>query len=255
MTSDKLDVIFEDNHLLVVNKPAEIATMGNEGGSDSGPTLHSIAVDYIREKYKKPGRVFLGIVSRLDTVTTGVIVLPRTSKSASRLTPQFQPVAKSGEDAAVKVYVVAVSGHLDQTSGVFTDFIAKDDRARRMRIVNKTHPEASEAKLAYQVIGEHEDGSLVAVRLLTGRKHQIRVQLADRGFAILGDRKYGSIQSFPQGIALHSWKLQLMHPTLKQTMEFTARVPKSWSSLAPQLINDPLWVKVRTAFSIGSVFN
>ncbi|MDA8746250.1 RluA family pseudouridine synthase [Rubripirellula amarantea] len=249
MTNPNLDVIFEDNHLLVVNKPTGIATMG----ADDGPTLHSIAVEYVRKKYNKPGRVFLGIVSRLDTVTSGVLVLPRTSKSASRLTPQFQPTAKGSGKSAVKVYLAVVSGYLDQPSGTFTDFVAKDDRAKRMRIVGPGHPEASEAKLAYQVIAEHENGSIVAVRLLTGRKHQIRVQFADRGYPILGDQKYGSAVAFPSGIALHSWKLQIEHPTLKIPMEFGSKVPSSWNMFADFVKDPEVWDTVKRRFSIESV--
>lgn len=221
-TPRSLTVLFEDNHLLVIDKPAGIATMGAE----SGPTLHSMAADYIGRKYNKPGKVFIGIVSRLDTVTSGVIVMARTSKAASRLTPQFAAKEAGG---AGKLYLAVVQGHLDQPAGTLQDLVYKDDQACRMRVSSNRRHDAKQAKLAYQTVGETEDATLVAVRLISGRKHQIRVQFADRGHPILGDRKYGSASEFPQGIALHSFQLSITHPTAKTHMNFVAQPPKSWN--------------------------
>ncbi len=123
-----LDVLYTDNHLLVVNKPAGIATMGAE----SGPTVHSIAADYLKKVFHKPGRVFVGVVSRLDAMTSGVLVLARTSKSASRLSAQF--ANKSGHDVC-KIYLAAVEGRLETEQGHWTDHVRKDDAAMRMRVV------------------------------------------------------------------------------------------------------------------------
>ena len=241
-----LNVLYEDNHLLVVNKPAELATMGAE----SGPTLHSIAAQYIRHKYNKPGKAFIGIVSRLDSVTTGVIVMARTSKGASRLAPQFSAPPFSGGKSgmgsgggATKIYLAAIPGRLPADSGELTDLLYKDDRARRMRVTDtakKDGPQdgpqdgredAVKATLRYLTLVQTQQASLLAIQLLTGRKHQIRVQLADRGLPILGDRKYGSPDQFSPGIALHSWELGITHPTLKKRMTFSADLPRSWKHL------------------------
>ncbi|MGB7344415.1 MAG: RNA pseudouridine synthase [Pirellulaceae bacterium] len=228
-----LRVLHEDNHLLVVDKPAGIATMG----SLSGESMHSLAADYVRRKYNKPGKVFIGIVSRLDTMTSGVLVLARTSKAASRLVPQFGgETSKQKVDRAGKVYLALLEGDLADTPEPVTlsDFVRKDDQARRMRVVNKSLPSAQEALLQYIVLGRSlgrsADVTLVAVRLLTGRKHQIRVQFSDRGHCVLGDRKYGSQRNFGNGIGLHSLILQIDHPTLKQRMEFTSSPPNDWNS-------------------------
>lgn len=220
----KLDVLFEDNHLLVVNKPAPLATMGAE----SGATAHSLAAAYIKHKYNKPGKAFVGIVSRLDSMTTGVLVMARTSKAASRLSAQFADRSESGVS---KIYLAAVKGSLEKPTGELVDFVRKDDEARRMRVVEPNADRAQEARLRYVVLGANEDTTLVAVQLLTGRKHQIRVQFADHGHAILGDRKYNSQESFPCGVALHSWRLQIVHPTLREKMWFDATLPKSWKGL------------------------
>lgn len=219
---DPLEVIYEDNHLLVINKPAGIATMGAE----SGPTVHSMAADYIKKAYDKPGRVFVGVVSRLDSMTTGVLVLARTSKAASRLSAQF--AGKSESDLS-KIYLAAVDGQIDPPDGRLEDHVLKDDAARRMRLVDPSAKGSQQAALRYTTVGASEDISILAVQLLTGRKHQIRVQLADRGHAVVGDRKYGSKRPFPAGIALHSWLLQIQHPTKRNPLWFEARPPRSWN--------------------------
>ncbi|NND98884.1 MAG: RluA family pseudouridine synthase, partial [Pirellulaceae bacterium] len=188
----QLDILYEDNHLLVVNKPAGIATMGAAAGE---PTIHQLACDYLRIKYQKPGNVFVGVVSRLDTMTSGVIVLARTSKAASRLVPQFggpQQGKKSAiTDQADKIYLAAVEGDLDQQAGTLVDDVVKDDAARRMRVVDQSAAGAKRAELAFANIACTGDVTLVGVKLKTGRKHQIRLQFAERGHAVIGDRKYG----------------------------------------------------------------
>ena len=240
-----LEVLYEDNHLLVVNKPAGIATMGAE----QGPTMHSLAAHYLKTTYRKPGNAFVGVVSRLDAMTSGVLVLAKTSKAASRLSAQF---AERSSDRSEKVYLALVEGSLiypdanrpgtnstDETlpGQEWIDFVRKDDAAHRMRVVNPSSPGAKEARLRYHQIGSTENWSLVAVRLISGRKHQIRLQFAHRGHAVLGDRKYGSRLPFPQGIALHSWRLRIVHPTRRVAMWFRADPPSSWKPLLAQLPN------------------
>ncbi|MDG2219959.1 MAG: RluA family pseudouridine synthase [Rubripirellula sp.] len=217
-----LDILYEDNHLLVVNKPTGIATMGAEPGS---VTIHELAADYLKRKYNKPGNVYVGIVSRLDLMTSGVLVLARTSKAAARLSDQF---AGRGSFTSRKLYLAAVQGHPQPTDGEWNDLIYKDDAAHRMRVSPIQNAETRQAKLRYLTVNDTQSGSLLAIELLTGRKHQIRVQAAERGYAILGDRKYGSRAAFPTGIALHSWQLLLQHPTKRNPMSFEASPPKSW---------------------------
>jgi 23S rRNA pseudouridine1911/1915/1917 synthase len=234
-----LNILYEDNHLLVVNKPAGIATMG----AVSGPTVHSMAEDYLKTTYHKPGRAYVGVVSRLDAVTSGVIVLARTSKAASRLSAQF---AAGAPDRVSKIYFAAVTGKLERAQDELVDFVRKDDRAQRMRVVGESAQGAREARLRYLVLGRQRDLSIVAVQLLSGRKHQIRLQFADRGHAIVGDRKYGSTRNFTTGVALHSWRLKISHPTKGDAMWFQADPPDSWKSLRTMLAN-PVEIRSRIA--------
>jgi 23S rRNA pseudouridine1911/1915/1917 synthase len=219
-----LDILYEDNHLLVVNKPAGIATMG----ADNLPTVHSLAADYLKRAYNKPGRVYVGIVSRLDAMTSGVLVLARTSKAARRLSAQFANVS---DRRPLKIYLVAVEGQLDGPGAELVDYLRKDDVAKRMRVVGKTAASAQQARLRYMTLGEKDGVSVAAAQLLSGRKHQIRVQFADRVHPVLGDRKYGARGRFSAGVALHSWRLQIIHPTRAEPIWFEAEIPRSWKPL------------------------
>jgi 23S rRNA pseudouridine1911/1915/1917 synthase len=182
----------------------------------------------LKKTGNKPGRAYVGIVSRLDAMTSGVLVLARTSKAASRLSAQFAD--KSAGDVK-KLYLAVVEGQLESEQGEFVDFVRKDDNARRMRVVDSVMPGAQQARLRYLRIGMHDDASAMAIQLLTGRKHQIRVQFSERGYPILGDRKYGSARRFSAGVALHSWRLQIVHPTKREPMWFEAETPISWKTL------------------------
>lgn len=217
-----LNVLYEDNHLLVIDKPAPLATMGAEEGESS---LVLLAKDYLRVKYNKPGNVYVGVVSRLDAFVTGVIVLARTSKAAARLTDQFR------RRSVEKTYWALVADPLPDPSGTLEHHIFKNDARHRMEVVSGRSEIPADAKLArltYQVIGTHQRRSLLEVKLETGRKHQIRVQLESIGCPIVGDRKYGSEVPFKSGIALHSRFLSFDHPTTKQRLQFEAIPPKWW---------------------------
>jgi len=218
-SGDPLDVLFEDNHLLVVNKPAMLATMGV---ASTRPSLLKLAKEYIRIKFDKPGNVYLGVVSRLDAPVSGAVLLARTSKAASRLTEAFR-----NRDVN-KLYWAVVSGTPDPKQATLEHYLRKDERHRKVHITNSGAADAQLARLSYEVHVERPDASLVEVQLETGRKHQIRVQLAKLGHPILGDRKYGSEVEFPQGIALHSRLLEIEHPVLKEPMRFEAPLPASW---------------------------
>ena len=239
-----MKVLYEENHLLVVDKPAGMPTMGADPGV---PTVHRWATEYLKQRYHKPCNVFVGIVSRLDSMTTGVLVLARTSKAASRLSIQFGGPGKSKKVSrgAQKLYLAMVAGDLESDAGFFRsgtliDSVWKDDRAHRMRVDHGARADAQQARLKYCVIQRWPSRTLVAVRLLTGRKHQIRLQFADRGHPILGDRKYGSVDSFPEGVALHSWHLLITHPTTEQPLRFCASVPQQWQQTWPSLPTESL---------------
>lgn len=235
-----LDVLYEDNHLLVVNKPAGIATMGAVSGK---PSLHGLAQDYIRRKYNKPGNVYLGVVSRIDSFVSGALVLARTSKAAARLSSQF--AAGSPE----KIYLAAVEGTVDAaadqpgaarhsslTTGdeaeqILEDWLRKNEREHRMEVVRANSSGAKAAQLAWQCLQQVRGKSLLKIRLLTGRKHQIRVQWSAQGHPILGDTKYGGSNIRHTGIALHAARLTIEHPTKKERLTVTAPVPDWWMSL------------------------
>jgi 23S rRNA pseudouridine1911/1915/1917 synthase len=219
MTIPVFDILYEDNHLLVLSKPAGLPTMGAPGGV---PTLLGLAKDYIKQKHHKPGNVYLGVMSRLDAPVTGVVLLARTSKAAARLTEQFRT------HAVEKTYWALVEGALRPASGALTNWLAEDERHRRMQVVDEARAGAKRARLAYRQLSSAGGKSLLEVVLETGRKHQIRLQLAHHGYPILGDRKYGSRTSFPAGIALHSRRLVVAHPVRGDALVFEAPLPKSW---------------------------
>ncbi len=225
MKNQPLQVLFEDNHLLVVNKPAGVVT---QGATPEAPSLFRMAADYIKHKYQKPGNVYLGITSRLDAPTTGVLVIARTSKAAGRLMVQFR------DREVEKIYWAAVAGRLKPATGQWEDLLAPDKRHRSVNIARPGDPDARLAQLQYRVLEQLADRALVEVQLLTGRKHQIRVQFAHRGHPILGDIKYGGPRSFAPGIALHARRIRFVHPVRKEPMEIEAPLPRSWQALGFQ---------------------
>jgi 23S rRNA pseudouridine1911/1915/1917 synthase len=220
MQSNLLDVLFEDNHLLVANKPAGLATMGTSGQS---LTLVEVAKRYVKQAYQKPGNVYLGVVSRLDAATSGAIVLARTSKGAARLSQAFR------ERHIEKDYLALVDGQVDPPEGRLECYLAKNESRKCMQVVPASAAGAQLARLEYRVVAQHAGRSLLTVRLLTGRKHQIRVQLAELGHPVIGDAKYGSPHRFAEGIALHSSRLAFPHPIGGRTMECVAPLPACWA--------------------------
>jgi 23S rRNA pseudouridine1911/1915/1917 synthase len=215
-----LEVLYEDNHLLVVHKPAGLATQGVAEGTASVLTR---AKAYLKQKYDKPGNVYVGVVSRLDSTVSGLLVLARTSKAADRLTKQFQ----SGE--VEKVYWALVERPPAPAEGELSHWLLKNDRERRMVVVPPRTRGSQHARLSYRTLANERLGTLIEVQLQTGRKHQIRLQLATIHCPIVGDRKYGSRQPFAAGaIALHCVRLAFDHPTTKQRLEFNSPPPKAW---------------------------
>ena len=223
-----LSVLYEDNHLLAVDKPAMLPTMGV---AEDRPSLLAEAREYLRHKYDKPGNVYLGIVSRLDAPVTGVVLVARTSKAAARLTAQFR------DRQVEKIYWALVEGVVGPPAGRLSDFLRKDERHRRMHIASASTPGAQSAELEYRVLATWPESArargelattLLEVQLHTGRKHQIRVQLAHAGWPIVGDRKYGSRRAFPRGIALCARRLALVHPVRREPLVIEAPLPAAW---------------------------
>lgn len=204
----------------MVNKPANLVTQGALPGV---PSLVLEAQAYLREKYQKPGNVYVGVVSRLDSLVTGLIVLARTSKAAARLNRQF-----ADQSTQKKYWAMVTSDHQLPTRGELSGYIAKDESAQRMRYFERATSQTQTAELKFRKLGTIGTTDLLEVELITGRKHQIRVQLAHYGAFILGDRKYGSTRPFPQGIALHSQYLQIEHPTQKVPLKFQVSPPNYW---------------------------
>lgn len=213
-----VSIIFEDNHLLVLDKPAGLATMGVVAERDS---LVNRAKHDLRVRYHKPGNVYLGLVSRLDTGVSGVIVFAKTSKCAARLNEQF----KSRD--VEKTYWAIVSGS-PPPQGECVDRLWHDDRAERVIVVNDERPGSQIARLSFRRLKTVGRGSLLEIELHTGRKHQIRVQLSARGWPIWGDSKYDGREPFAPGLALHARRLAFDHPTTQARLEFFAPPPPSW---------------------------
>jgi 23S rRNA pseudouridine1911/1915/1917 synthase len=222
MAQNEPIVLYEDNHLLALYKPAGLATMGVAEGRES---LITWAKDDIKRRYDKPGNVYLGVVSRLDAPVTGVVLIARTSKAAARLNELFR------SRQVKKEYLALVQGRINPPEDECVNYLAEDPRHRKMWAVGPTVEGAKKARLRYRMIDFRDRVSLLQIELLTGRKHQIRVQLADRHFPIIGDRKYGSRQSWPAGIALHSYRLLIEHPIRHEPLEIIAPLPESWANL------------------------
>jgi len=214
-----LQILFEDNHLLGLIKPAGLPTMGVEAGRTS---LVTLAKDYLKHKYQKPGNVYLGVVSRLDAAASGVILVARTSKAAARLTDVF----RRGD--VEKTYWALVEGRPEPAEASCLDWLAKDEQQMRMVVCPPSQSGAQQARLRYRTLRRLPRAALLEVHLETGRKHQIRVQLAHRGHPILGDRKYGARSGFPAGVALHARRLELEHPVRKIPLMLEAPLPAAW---------------------------
>ena len=216
-----LSVIYEDNHILVVNKTAGLLVQGDRTGDKS---LVDIAKLYIKNKYQKPGDVFLGLVHRLDRPTSGVIVLARTSKALTRLNKQFK------DRVPKKIYRAIVSG-TPKSSARLEHYLKKNSSQNKSFHYNEITPNTKHAILHYRHVESLKSYHVLEVELETGRHHQIRVQLAAVGLHIKGDLKYGSKRTNPNGsIHLHARSLLFVHPTKKEEMKFVASYP-----------NDPIW--------------
>ena len=210
-------ILYMDNHLIVVNKPAGVLVQGDASGDLD---LLSAGKAYLKDRFNKPGNVFLGLVHRLDRPVSGVMVFARTSKAASRLSNQFRA------RTVIKKYVAMVRGKM-HGEGTLINYVRKDHRT--VRVVGEDHPKGLRAELSYKVLKHIKGRSIVLVKLATGRPHQIRVQLAYQGFPIIGDFKYGAKEELDgRNLALHSGLLDIEHPTKKERMRWSTPVPITW---------------------------
>ena len=212
---ENLRVLYEDNHLIAVHKPAGLLVQGDISHEIS---LLDMVKDYIKKQYNKPGDVFLGLVHRLDRPVAGVVVFARTSKSASRLSIQWR------QRSITKIYWALVHGKMPRPSGRLTSFLKK--RRQKVTVTERTHKRAQEAALTYRTLFVKGEISLLEINLHTGRKHQIRAQLAAEGCPIVGDLKYGARQRREDGtICLLAKSLTFMHPTRPETIYIEAPTP------------------------------
>ena len=210
---NKLNILYEDNHIIVVVKPVNILSQSDITGDID---MLTIIKDYIKEKYHKPGNVYLGLVHRLDRVVGGVMVFARTSKAASRLSDAIR------KNELEKNYLAIVHGKVKE-SDTFVDYLEKKDDFSTI-VTDKDHGKLSE--LSYELIDYNKelDLSLVKVKLKTGRHHQIRVQFASRNHPLIGDNRYGIDKE--KEIGLFAYKLSFPHPITKEILSFTS-IPKN----------------------------
>lgn len=208
-----LKVIYEDNHIIVVEKPPNIPSQGDK---TEDTDMLTIIKEYLKEKYNKPGNVYLGLVHRLDRPVGGVMIFAKTSKAASRLSNQVR------EKVFKKEYLTIVDGKPEKNKGTLENYLLKNEKTNTSKIVKENTPGSKYAKLEYEVLKYNEeiDLSLLKILLHTGRHHQIRVQLAGMGHSICGDQKYGTRGRGKQ-ISLWAYKLTIEHPITKESMTFT----------------------------------
>lgn len=218
----KLNVIYEDNHIIVVEKPVNIPSQGDKTGDTD---MLTIIKDYLKEKYHKPGNVYLGLIHRLDRPVGGVMVFAKTSKAAARLSEQVR------EKQFQKRYLVICNGKMEAQKGILEDYLLKNEKTNMSKIVKEGTKNSKYAKLEYEVLkyDQELDLSVLKILLHTGRHHQIRVQLSSRGHSIYGDQKYGG-RGHGKQITLWAYSLTIFHPITKEEMTFSAIPEKigSW---------------------------
>ena len=213
-----MQVIYEDNHIIAVNKTGNEIVQGDKTGDTP---LSDIVKSYIKEKYEKPGAVFLGVTHRLDRPTSGVVLFARTSKALTRLNKMFQ-----SKNAIKKTYWVVVDKKPNPVAGTLHHWMVRNTKQNKSYASSQQKPDSKEAFLDYKVLASSDKFHLLEVDLKTGRHHQIRAQLNAIGCKIKGDMKYGFPRSNPNGgIHLHARKIEFTHPVSKEHITITAPVP------------------------------
>ena len=217
-----MEVVYEDNHIIIVNKKSGEIVQGDKTGDRP---LSDIVKDYIKEKYAKPGAVFLGVVHRLDRPVSGLVVFARTSKALGRLNKMF------AEGEVHKTYWAITKNAPRDSEGTLTHWLVRNEKQNKSYAYDQEKPNAKKAILKYRVLSHSDNYSLIEVNLMTGRHHQIRCQLAATGCPIKGDLKYGAPRSNPDGsISLLSRRVEFVHPVSKETIIAEAPLPddKLW---------------------------
>jgi 23S rRNA pseudouridine1911/1915/1917 synthase len=228
--SEPLVILYEDNHCLAVAKPAALLTQGVPPGI---PTLEAMVKAYLKERYNKPGNVYLGIPHRLDRPVSGVVLFARSSKAAARLAEQFH------ERQVRKIYWAIVEGDVQPAEGTWDDWLLKIKEEARTEVVTPETSGARQAQLHYKRLQAIPEGTLLEIEPATGRMHQIRVQAAARGWPVRGDVLYGTKRTFgppaelprDRAIALHARSLTFLHPIRYEPITVTAPLPVSWSEI------------------------
>lgn len=215
-----INVIYEDNHLLVVEKPVNVLSQGDDTNDKD---MVNLLKNYLKVKYNKPGNVFVGLVHRLDRPVGGIMVFAKTSKAASRLSEQVR------NKSFKKTYRAVLNGNMKKDKDILKDYLYKNKKTNMVSVVNKNHKDAKDAELSYKTISKNEKFSMVQVDLKTGRPHQIRVQFSSRNHPLFGDQRYGQhINKKGDQIALWSYKIEITHPTTKEKMEFICNPPNNY---------------------------
>jgi 23S rRNA pseudouridine1911/1915/1917 synthase len=229
MEQAELEVLFEDNHCLAIAKPAGVASAHFQG---SEQTLDRAVKQYLKDKYRKPGNVFLGVVHRLDKPVSGVLLFARTSKAAARLAEQFR------EGTVEKVYWAVVEGEVPRSAGSLEDWLRRDRGSERVEVVEAEAAGARQALLHYQQRAAYGGLTLLEVRPQTGRTHQLRVQLAHHCHPVYGDARYGSVATFGKAIGLHARALTFLHPIRYEPITLKAEVPRAWRGRFAYLLKE-----------------
>lgn len=213
-----MTVVYEDNHIIVVNKNSSEIVQGDKTGDTP---LSETVKQYLKKKYNKPGNVFIGVTHRLDRPVSGLVIFAKTSKALPRLNEMFR------ESEVQKTYWAIVKDDPKEPEGELTHYLVRNEKQNKSYAYDKEVPNSKKAILHYRIIGRSDNYFLLEVDLKTGRHHQIRCQLAKMGSVIKGDLKYGAPRSNPDGsICLHARHVRFLHPVSKEVIELDAPVPE-----------------------------
>ena len=216
-TKENLQVLYEDNHIIIINKRAGDITQGDKTGDKP---LSDVVKEYVKDKYNKPGNVFIGTVHRLDRPTSGIVIFARTSKALERLNKMLR------DKTINKTYWALVKNKPKKESDTLIDFLKKDTKKNKSFVYKKEIEGSKKATLHYKIIKKLDNYSLLEIDLETGRHHQIRTQLSSIGSPIKGDLKYGFDRSNKDGsISLHARKIEFIHPVSKENISLIAPTP------------------------------